>query len=79
MGFAGTEVQINTSLELRENLLDARVESKKGRLSLELYVYCGIPFPVVFGYKPLLNSYHVSAFMYLYHNGLLPLSFRQIF
>ena len=39
----------NTSLELRENFLDARVGSRRGRLTLELYVYCGIPFPAVYG------------------------------
>ena len=78
-GFAGTEVQINTSLELSEHFLDARVGSRRGRLTLELYVYCGIPFPAVSGYKPLLSSFQVNSFIYLYHNDPLPLSFQQIF
>ena len=45
-GIAGTKVQINISLELRENLLDARVGSRRGRLPLALYVHYGIPIQV---------------------------------
>ena len=36
-------------------------------------------FKKVFGHKPVLSSFQVSCFIYLYHNDLLPLSFRQIF